>query len=71
MPDAPADTTEVFKALCWSRAYRWREGVFDPGEDDDFIAFAVDPLWRWAVDHGLVDEIGADAVQRLMSEAFQ
>jgi hypothetical protein len=67
----PADTTEVFKALCWSRAYRWRERVFDPGEDrDDILAFAIDPLQQWAADHGLIDAIGQDAVQAIMAEAF-
>ena len=65
MPDAaPADTTEVFKALCESRALRWRNGEWD------WIGHAVDPLQQWAVDNGLVKLIGQDEVQRLMSEAF-
>jgi hypothetical protein len=67
MPDgaAPADTIEVFAALCWARAHLWREGYIDdlPG--------AVDALERWAAHHGLIERIGQDEVQRLMSEAFQ
>jgi hypothetical protein len=67
VPDgsAPADTIEVFSALCWARGHLWREGHL--GED---IQRAVDPLSRWAVDHGLVKRIGQDDVQRLIAEAF-
>jgi hypothetical protein len=67
MPDgaAPADTIEVFEALCWARGHLWREGHL--GED---IQRAVDPLSRWAADHGLVARIGQDDVQRLIAEAF-
>jgi hypothetical protein len=67
MPDgsAPADTIEVFKALCWARGHLWREGHL--GED---IQRAVDPLDRWAVEHGLVKRIGRNEIQRLMTEAF-
>ena len=67
MPDGstPADTIEVFEALCWARGHLWREGHL--GED---IQRAVDPLQQWAVDNGLVKRIGQDEVQRLMSEAF-
>jgi hypothetical protein len=63
VPDAPADTVEIFAALCWARGYLWREGHLE-GAD------AVDVLQQWAVDNGLVDELGQDDVQRLMSEAF-
>lgn len=69
--DPAANKAEVFRALCWSRVYRWRHDLFDPGEDrDDIVAFAIDPLQQWAIDHGLVDEIGQDAVQRILAEAF-
>lgn len=68
---APADKTEVFKALCWSRVYRWRHDLFEPGDNrTDVVAFAIDPLQQWAVDQGLVDEIGQDEVQRILGEAF-
>jgi hypothetical protein len=63
--DRPADTIEVFEALCWARGHLWREGHL--GED---IQRAVDPLSRWAAEHGLVERIGQDDVQRLIAEAF-
>lgn len=31
----------------------------------------VDGLWRYAVDHGLVDQLGADRVQAILAEAFK
>jgi hypothetical protein len=64
MPDgsAPAD---VFKALCESRALRWRRREWD------WIGDAVDPLQKWAEENGLVRLIGQDAVQAIMAEAFQ
>jgi hypothetical protein len=66
MPDgsAPADTIEVFKALCWARAHLWREGYWPD------IVDAVDVVQQWAADHGLVERIGQDDVQRLIAEAF-
>lgn len=65
MPDAaPADTVEVFDALCWARGHLWREGLIAEGAD------AVDVLQQWAVDNGLVDELGQDDVQRRIAEAF-
>jgi hypothetical protein len=63
VPDAPADTVKVFAALCWARGHLWREGYLE-GAD------AVDVLQQWAVDNGLVDELGQDDVQRLIAEAF-
>jgi hypothetical protein len=62
--DRPADKADVFKALCESRALRWRTGEWD------WIGDAVDPLQRWAVDNELVRLIGQDAVQAIMAEAF-
>lgn len=71
MPDDASLNVRAFKVLCWSRVYRWRHDLFEPDEpQDDIVAFAIDPLQRWAVDHGLVDEIGQDAVQRILAEAF-
>lgn len=65
MPDAaPADTVEVFDALCWARGHLWREGLIAEGAD------AVDVLQQWAVDNGLVDALGQDDVQRRIAEAF-
>lgn len=67
MPDdaASADTIEVFKALCESRALRWRQCEWE------WIGEAVDPLQQWAVENGLVRLIGQDAVQAIMAEAFR
>lgn len=62
MPDVP--TIQVFRALCESRALRWRQGEWD------WIGDAVDPLQEWAVANGLVRLIGQDAVQAIMAEAF-
>ena len=59
----PADTIEVFTALCWARAHLWRAGRLE-GTD------AVDVLQQWAVDHGVIERIGQDEVQRLIAEAF-
>lgn len=71
MTNPPADKTQVFKALCWSRASRWREGAIDADHNGDhWIGHAVDPLQDWAVKNGLVREIGQDQVQAIMSEAF-
>lgn len=64
MPAAAADSTEVFRALCWSRAQRWRAGEWE------WIGHAVDPLQQWAVENGLVRLIGQDAVQTIIAEAF-
>jgi hypothetical protein len=66
MPDgsAPADTVRVFAALCWARAYLWREGHIAD------IPGAVDALESWAAHNGLIDELGQDEVQRLIAEAF-
>jgi hypothetical protein len=65
VPDenAPA-AVEVFKALCESRALRWRR------KEWQWIGDAVDPLQKWAVENGLVQLIGQDAVQAIMAEAF-
>jgi len=66
MPDgsAPADTIEVFTALCWARGHLWREGYWPDRTD------AIDTVQQWAVDHELIERIGQDEVQRLIAEAF-
>jgi hypothetical protein len=69
MPDA--DKAAVFKALCESRALRWKLGkIAAEHGGDGWIGYAVDPLQQWAVDNGLVKLIGQDAVQAIMAEAF-
>lgn len=65
------DPTEVFRALCESRAYRWREGgIAAEHGGDNWIGHAVDPLQAWAERTGLVQLIGQDRVQEIMAEAF-
>jgi hypothetical protein len=60
-PIAPAAT--FFATWCRTRARRWHCGEIDLHE-------AVDVLQAAAEERGLVAELGQDAVQRLMSEAF-
>jgi hypothetical protein len=57
-------TPEIFRACCGARAYLYSIGEYDLHE-------AVDGLQEHAERHGLIDEIGQDAVQHLMSEAFR
>jgi hypothetical protein len=67
----PADKVQVFRALCWSRASRWKEGAIAAEHDGDgWIGHAVDPLQAWAEQNGLIKAIGQDAVQAIMAEAF-
>ena len=53
---------ELFELRCWGRAWLWREAEFD-------LHTAVDELQQAAVDTGLVDAIGQDAVQKIMRAA--
>lgn len=57
-------TVEAFRARCEARALLWHCGVFDLHE-------AVDVLQHDAVRDGLVAEIGQDAMQQIMSNAFK
>jgi hypothetical protein len=57
------DALEVFELRCWARAYLWAACELDLHE-------AVDVLQTDAVKSGLVDEIGQDAVQRVLADAF-
>jgi hypothetical protein len=54
---------EVFVARAEARALLWQANEFD-------LHDAVDELWAAAVRDGLIDELGPDAVQEIMSEAF-
>lgn len=60
-----ADPVEVLLARAESRAYLWFEHEISD------LAEAVDPLWQAAEDTGVLDIIGADAVQALLAEAFR
>ena len=54
---------EIFRERCEARALLWACGQLH-------LHVAVDVLQQWAVEQGLVKEIGQDAVQGLMVEAF-
>ena len=56
---------DYFRALCESRALRWKLGEWD------WIGDAVDPLQKHAERTGLVRLIGQDAVQAIMADAFE
>jgi hypothetical protein len=53
----------AFELRCWARAHLWWEHVYTLHE-------SVDVLQRDAESSGLVEEIGQDEVQRIMSAAF-
>jgi hypothetical protein len=57
------ESTASFKERCEARAYLWAACEFD-------LHQAVDKLQHDAVASGLVAEIGQDAVQAIMTEAF-
>jgi hypothetical protein len=63
LANRPADTLEAFKARCWARALLVHEGVMDFYE-------AIDGLQNAAVASGLIERVGQDEIQHLMSEAF-
>jgi hypothetical protein len=58
---APMDALAL---RAWARAYLW-----DAGEIKS-VPEAVDPLQTFAVESGLVAEIGQDAVQKILADAF-
>jgi hypothetical protein len=61
---AALDPVEVFRARAEARALLWRVGEID-------LCEAVDKLQTDAERNGLVDEIGQDAVQEIISGAFR
>lgn len=54
---------DVFRLRCWARAYLWAAGEFDLHE-------AVDRLQADAKRDGLVAELGQNAVQSILADAF-
>ena len=62
-PGLPLNARAVFEARCEARAILFALGEFDLHE-------AVDLLQADAVATGLVNEIGQDAVQAIMADAF-
>jgi hypothetical protein len=57
------DPLEAFTLRCWARARLYRDGEID-------LHDAVDQLQAAAVDYGLVERIGQDAVQQIVASAF-
>jgi hypothetical protein len=62
-PSPPITNAKIFKERCEARATLFAIGEYDLHE-------AVDVLQAAAEASGLVDEIGQNAVQALMAEAF-
>jgi hypothetical protein len=60
---APAPR-DVLTLRAWARAYLWHVGEYE-------LAEAVDPLQEFAERSGLVDELGADAVQAIIAQQFR
>jgi hypothetical protein len=54
---------EMFRERCQARALLWALGELSMPE-------AVDALHEWSVGRGLVRELGQDAVQAIIAEAF-
>jgi hypothetical protein len=59
------DPIDVLELRAWARALLLAEGEIAS------VAEAVDPLQAFAVASGLVAEIGADAVQRIIAQEFR
>ena len=59
----PIDLLEVFRERCEARAYLVEVGYLP-------LHQAVDELQASAVRDGLVDQIGQDAIQKIMAAAF-
>jgi len=58
------DRLEVFRARCWARAV-----LFAAGEIAD-VHTAVDTLQAAAESSGLIEALGQDAIQAIISTAF-
>jgi hypothetical protein len=61
---APAvSPLKCFRLRCWGRAYLYAAGEID-------LIAAVDALQEEAEAAGFIDEIGQDAIQAMLAEAF-
>jgi hypothetical protein len=61
--DKHPDNKQVFALLCWARARLWQFG-------DIRLQKAADELQQFAERSGLIEAIGADAVQAIISRYF-
>jgi hypothetical protein len=57
------DPVDAFRLRCEARALLWHVGEID-------LAEAVDALQEAAERAGLLDQIGQDQIQQIMSDAF-
>jgi hypothetical protein len=62
-PAARPSALAIFTARCEARALLWAVGEID-------LHPAIDELWAAAVRDGLVRELGADRVQRILADTF-
>jgi hypothetical protein len=62
-PPARVSPLDVLRLRGWARAYLWAVGELDLHE-------AVDVLWAAAERDGLVEQLGGDAVQNILADAF-
>jgi hypothetical protein len=60
----PSTKFDIFRARCEACAYLVAQGEYD-------LHDAVDALQRHAFKHSLIAQIGQDAVQAIMAEAFR
>lgn len=63
-PDHPPAPIDILIARAEARARLWQANLIED------LPAAVDPLWDYAVEAGLVAEHGADLVQDLLAQAF-
>jgi hypothetical protein len=68
-PDNPK--LKAFTARSWARAQLWLNGAYGDTRDAHTLHTAVDELQRQAVTSRLVAEVGQDAVQAIMADAFR
>lgn len=61
----PADPVEVFRARAWAVAKLLENHLIADKQT------AVDGLWRFAEAHGVLRNLGVDAAQAILSEAFK
>lgn len=63
-PDVRPVPLPIFQLRCWARATLWATCMLS-------LADAVDALQQYAEASGLIDELGQDEVQALISREFE
>lgn len=54
---------DIFRERCDAHAVLVANGLYE-------LQYSVDVLWQVACDYGLVDQLGVDAVQAIISTEF-